>query len=186
MKPLPAVLLVLVLLCACQGKPYQYTDPHFHVSVSYPGSMDLTTDQAKLDRAQGVDPAKPRALDDPRLVFILTTPQLSQLTVAVHHLPADVKLSPEEYYQASTAVELKGLGAKIVEPKSDVVINGRTFQRVGFTVTAGEQPLRVRIYQYLDVKSGRILVATPTVNEDLWDQEIPEIEPVIDSLKVDW
>lgn len=177
---------LLLVLAGCQGKLYSYTDPEAKVSISYPGNFNLTADKETLKKA--TDPADSEgAVDAPQLLFVLTTPEDSRISCSLYKLPAPGAMTAQEYYDASTARELEGLGAQIVEPKTDLRINGRTFQMVGFLLKVDEATtLHVRIYQHLDDKTGKIVVLTPMVDVQKWDSEIAMIEPVVNSLKVDW
>jgi hypothetical protein len=176
------LLVFSVLLSGCQSKLYDYADPTHQVSVRYPGNVDLFNDKDVLQ--QQADHGD--AVDRPELLFVLATMKQSQLTVSVHQLPEALKLSADEYYEASTAAELARLGVNIVEPKSDVTIDGKTFQRVGFTLKAGEQVVRSRLFQHLDPKTGKVLVLTATALAAQWESEILELDPLIQSIKAPW
>lgn len=177
--------LSFILLAGCQTKLHHYTDPTYGVSISYPGNVALISDKAMLeDVAQETQEG---AVDRPELIFVAATPGESRLSCSVHHLPEGVSMTADEYYQASTAKELAQLGASVVEEKTEVVINERAFQRVGFLVKVDElTELHVRIYQHLDSKSGRILVLTSMIESSVWDRELTVLDPVINSLKLDW
>lgn len=178
---------ILLACLGCQGKLYEYTDSKFHVSVSYPGNLTLISDQESMKKISEGASGDGESVDHPELLFVLSTAGQSRMSASVHHLPEGMKLSADEYYQASTAKEIAALGATVIDPKSDITINGKVFQMVGFRLKVDEMTtLHVRIYQHLDPKTGQILVVTPMVDDTRWDEEWPSIEPVIDSLKLGW
>lgn len=186
-SPTLLFLLLACLVCSgCHTKLFHHTDEEHSITISYPGNVDLFTDKEKLQAQAGSESSAENPVDKPELLFVLTTIKQSQITAAVHSLPPALKLTPEEYYQESTARELEALQVNIVEPKSDLTIDERGFQRVGFTLMAGEQEVRSRIYQHLDTASGRIVVLTVTSLAAEWDDELPTFETIVNSLKVDW
>jgi hypothetical protein len=184
-KTLLVVSVVLIAL-GCHSKLYTHTDPEYKISISYPGNVDLFDDKERLLQESGQKAANRQAVDHPELLFALVTMGHGQLTCALHQLPEGSRLSAEEYYQASTARELASLEAEILEEKSDMNLDDKTFQVVGFRLRAGDRSVRSRIYQYLPPESGRILVFTASALDSNWDSEIPVMESILASLKVDW
>lgn len=183
-KLLGCLLLLAVTFSGCQAKLYHYSDQAHKVSISYPGTVDLISEPEVLESLASPLEA---SLDQPRLLFVLVTPQESRLSCTVHHLPEGLALTAEEYYQASTASELEELKAEVIEPKTDVVINGRVFQKVGFLAKVDEvTTLHVRIYQHFDPKTRRVLVLTPMAETSDWDKESALLESVVESVQIDW
>ncbi|MCA9777146.1 MAG: hypothetical protein KC800_10530 [Candidatus Eremiobacteraeota bacterium] len=184
--------LLIALLClwlpwvtGC-SKNYTYTNPEYKISLTYPGNVDLFDDKETLLEKSGQKESNEQALDHPELLFAFVTMHQGQLTGSVHQLPKDVQLTADEYFEASTAKELSALGAEIVEPRTEVVLDGKDFHTVGFKLALGEQNVRSRIYEYLDPKSGRILVLTASALESNWASESPVMESMVKSLKVGW
>ena len=189
---MPSIARVLLVLSAvlitvgCHSKLYNHTDAEHKLSISYPGNVDLIDDKEQLVQESGQKEANEQALDHPQLLFALVTMGHGQLTCSLHQLPENSEMSAEEYYQASTAKELEALGAEIVEEKSEVSLDGKAFQMVGFRLHAGERPVRSRIYQYLHPQDGRVLVVTVSALDSDWSSEIPVMESILESLKVGW
>ncbi len=179
------LFIVLTLVVGCQAKMYTYTNPAHHVSVAYPGNLSLVSEKETLEQVVGESQSD--TVDRPELLFVVATPSKSNLSCSVHQLPEGSKMTADEYYQASTANEIVQLGATVVDKKSEITLNERVFQRVGFTVQVDEvTTLYVRIYQHLDSKSGRILVLTVMVDQAVKDHELALLEPVVSSLKLEW
>ena len=177
-------MLLVLLLAGCQAKLYQHTDSVHGVSVSYPGHLSLLSEKETLAQ---VAETQSDAVDRPELLFVVATPGESRLSCSVHRLPEGVSMTADEYYQASTAQEIEQLGGTVVEPKSDIVLNGKTFQKVGFTAQVDEMTgLHVRIFQHLDEKSRRILVLTSMSEASAGESEQAMLDPVISSLRLDW
>lgn len=178
------LLLALFLLGqGCAGKSYTYTDPKYQISVTYPGTVDIFNDQKMLQ--EQIDPQQ-AAVDRPELLFVLTTMNRGQVTFSVHHLPESQDLTAEAYYEASTAAELAALEADIIEPRTEVTVNGKSYLRVGFIVKAGERSVHSRIYQHFDKQRGRILVITTSALSSEWESEKPQMEALVKSVKVGW
>jgi hypothetical protein len=176
---------LLLTLVGCQSRLYQYTDPTYGVSISYPGTVDLISDPEVLEQLAGAE--LETAVDHPRLLFAMVTPQESRLSCTLHQIPEGFDLTPQEYYQASTAQELDRLQATVTEPLVDLTIGGREFQRVGFETKVDETiRLHVRIYQHVDSKTRRVLVLTPMAETSDWEQEAPLLESVIESVRISW
>lgn len=173
-------LMVLLVCLGCHLKSYQYTDPKYKITVTYPGDINLIKDQEQLNLASSASP------DAGELVFVLQTQQRSTLSCSVHQVPGEAEITADTYYEATTARELKSLEAVIVEPKTEVLLDGRTFQKVGFTLTNPEQDVRVQLYQHYDPKSRRVLVLSPITTSTAWEQEIKSLEPLLQGIKFDW
>lgn len=162
----------------CHLKTYHYTDPAYRVSVEYPGEVSLLTDPEMLGHAVG-------EVEQESLLFALQTPNQATITCAVHTLPENLDTAGLTYFQATTARELKEMGAVIVEPINEVVIDGRNFEWVGFTLP-GEPPVRARIYQHYNARTHRVLVVSPSAPVDSWAKELTLLEQLVHSIRMDW
>lgn len=181
------VLILAVLAAGCSSSLCHYTDPVHGVSVSYPDTADLFSDKVLLqEQVEQENPQQATAIDHPEILFVITTMARGQLTCSIYQLPADSTLSPEQYYEASTAKELAAGGVDVVEPRSEVVIDQKTFLTVGFEVKAGDRTVHSRLYQYLDPHSKKALVATIAALKTDWPTESGALASIVESLRFDW
>ena len=181
------VLLLALLAVGCSNSLCHYTDPVHKVSVSYPDTADLFSDKVLLqEQVEQENPQQATAIDHPEILFVITTMGRGQLTCSVYQLPAASPLSPEDYYEVSTAKELAASGVEVVEPKSTVVIDQKTFLTVGFIVKAGDRPVHSRLYQYLDPQSKKALVVTIAALQADWPAASGVLGSIVESLKFDW
>lgn len=181
------LLLFVHLVVGCSNSLLHHTDPVHGVSVSYPDTADLFSDKVLLqEQVEQENPQQATAIDHPEILFVITTMARGQLTCSVYQLPAASTLSSEEYYEASTAKELAASGVEVVEPKSELVIDQKTFLTVGFEVKVGDRPVHSRIYQYLDPHSKKALVVTIAALQADWPTASGVLESMVESLKFDW
>lgn len=183
----PLLLLAAFLVLGCAGDPYRYTDPDYKITISYPGTADLFNDKEALrEQLAEENPEQSDSIDRPELLFVLTTVGRGQLTCSVHRLPQDSTLTAEQYYEVSTAAELESRRVEIMEPKSELVVDGRTFQMVGFKVEADDRKVHSRIFQHLDPQTKRVLVVTTSALDSDWVTEGPAMKSMVESIRVGW
>ena len=178
-------LLLLAVLGGCQDKLFHHTDPAHKVSVSYPGNLSLLADPESLQRVVNAD--EQDTIDRTELLFVVASPGRSRLSCSVHTLPEGTNLTADEYYKLSTSQEIEQLGGVVVEEKSEVLLDGRVFHRVGFILKVDElNELHIRIYQHLDISTGKVLVLTSMVDADASADEARLMEGVVHSLRLGW
>jgi hypothetical protein len=179
------VLVIGLAFCltGCHLRTYQYTDAEHRVTISYPGQVSLLNDPALLDKTFGL--AAPTPGETPKLAFALQAGQSSTATCVVQSVPGKAEFTPDTYFDATTARELALAGAEIVESRSEIDINGKTFQQIGFLLK-GDRSARSRIYEYYDPASRRVLVFSVITKPEDWEVEAPTLEAIARSLKLDW
>ncbi len=183
---LTPIILVAILVPSCHLRTFRFTDPKHQVTVAYPGNVLLLDDPTIFEDPSGAPSGVSAPNNETQLLFTLQTEAFSTLTAVVYQVPGRADFSPKTYYEATTARELASLGVEVVEPVTDVVIGGKTFQRVGYLIQDGTESLRSRLYEYYDPASRRALVISPTVQSALWKPEIELLEPLIQGIKFDW
>lgn len=180
-----AALLLSTVLTSCHLRTYEYTDTEHRVTISYPGRVNLLRDPKVLDQAFA--PAIADEGGSSSLSFAVQTERLSTGTCAIQSVPGKAEFTPETYFEATTARELEMLGADILEPRAAVTINGKPFQQVGFELKDEDgQSARCRIYQYYDPSTRKVLVFALTAKPEDWKEDLPSLEAMAQSLKVDW
>lgn len=178
-------LLLLAVLGGCQNKLFHHTDRAHKVSVSYPGNLSLLADPESLQQIVKAD--EQDTLDRSELLFVVASPGQSRLSCSVHTLPEGTNLTADEYYELSTSREIEQLGGAVVEEKSEILLDGRVFHRVGFMLKVDElNELHIRIYQHLERSTGKVLVLTSMVEANASVNEARLMEDVVHSLRLGW
>lgn len=177
------VVGLLAFCCACGLKTYQHIDSQ-GFSFSYPGNLTLVKDPAALEQATAI--ANPGASTPPKLSCAVQTGNSAILTFAVLVVPGKAQFSAKTYYEATTARELAQLSADIIEPRTEVVLDGKIFQKTGFLLGSKTEGFRSRLYEHFDPASRRVLVLSLTCKSASWERESPLLESVVASMKLDW
>ena len=175
-----AALALALCLAGCGRGDERYTDPQNQVTVTYPAQLTLVSEQAALEKSFAL--AVPGRGQTPQLSFALQLGEFSSATCAVQLVPGQAEFTAQTYFAATTARELDVVGAEIVEPPSEVRIQGKSFQQVGFVLGEG----RSRIYEHYDPTTRRVVIFSLTTRAADWDRDAPLLEAVAQSLQVHW
>lgn len=174
---LSAFFLALVL-AGCQTGPVTHNSEH-GVTVTYPGNFALTTDPETLRKVRKIPES------NPTLPFInLTSGLTGEVTYELFPTKPE-KMTGQEHFDSIIMNSLKAAGLTIVEEPSTTVLDGKTFQTVGF-IQPGDTAFRLRIYHFYHEESKRILIITWGSQEREWEGESIALQQIVDSTKVDW